>query len=158
LLYAWHHQKTSSDRPWGNVAPIYLDTLSKPERLRAYQTIKAYCASYSLHLVALINLPPAPKYYDHPGTSSRTIYADQTSRKCLPLILAKDEMLQEIVASEVTEVVLVAKDYLKMVRKSSGRVVVVSGCLDSASIRGFHSYSSLIPIWPLTLIWPRSGC
>jgi hypothetical protein len=62
---------------------------------------------------------------------------DSSPQKFLPLILAKEDVWKDFVAREVLELVLIIRDYVKLLRKWSGRVVVVSGCSQSNVICKF---------------------
>jgi hypothetical protein len=105
--------------------------LSKSDRVHAHETVQVYCLTHSLHLVALISLPFRFSYVDPSGPRSANV--DNTSKvtKFLPLIFAKEEVWREAVGREAIELVMLTRDYVKMLRGSSGRVIVVSGCIDS---------------------------
>ena len=134
LLYVWHHEKKKQPNlSWGDLAPIPLDTLSKFDREHACETIKAYCVKHSLNLVALISLPFVPPNHD----STRNIEDLQSPSRppdFLPLIFAKEELWQEVMECEVSELVALTRDYIEMLQKASGRVVVVSGGISDAVI------------------------
>ncbi|KII88670.1 hypothetical protein PLICRDRAFT_41875 [Plicaturopsis crispa FD-325 SS-3] len=149
LLYSWHIQKGRfPNRPWGLVAPISLDISSKSHRQHAYETIKAYCSDHLLHLAALVVLPPTPDDMPsrtasqrHAATSSTDLGLSE-SRNYLPVFLAKDSAWKSLVTREVTEPVLLLRDYIKLLRKSAGRIIMVSGCSDS-SITGIDLCSPM---------------
>jgi hypothetical protein len=137
LLHAWHHKKKdASNKPWATIVPISLDTLSEHDRARACETVKAYCSSNSLRLVALICMPPASERAADPSLT-HMLYSppitdtNPSSQKFLPLILAKEDVWKDLAAREVLEPVLITRDYIKLLRRWSGRVIVVSGCSQS---------------------------
>jgi hypothetical protein len=108
---------------------------SKADRLHAYETVKAYCSDHSLHLVALIMFPPT---YESPSEPILPGSADNPHdpsipfpRKFLPLSLSKDDIWRDTVSHEITELVLIIQEYIRLLQKSSGRIIVVSGCSES---------------------------
>jgi len=48
--------------------------------------------------------------------------------KFLPLSISKDDVWQDSIFREITEPVLIIQEYIRMLKKSSGRIIVVSGC------------------------------
>lgn len=52
-------------------------------------------------------------------------------RKYLPLSLSKDEVWQNSVFHEITAPVLIAQEFARLLRKSPGHIIFVSGCTES---------------------------
>ena len=107
-----------------------VDISSNADRLRAYETVKAYCSDHSLHLTALIAFPPT---YENPPEitsphSADSFPQDNIPFRFLPLSIAKPDVWQDSVFREITEPVLIIQQYTQMLKKSSGHVIVVSGC------------------------------
>jgi hypothetical protein len=48
--------------------------------------------------------------------------------KFLPLSFSKDSVWQDSVFREITEPVLIIQEYIRLLKDSSGRVIIVSGC------------------------------
>ena len=110
-----------------------MDTSSKADRLRAYETVKAYCFDHSLHLTALIAFPPIYENSSEPNSphSASVISADHSTHpaaKFLPLSFSKDVVWQDSVFREITEPVLIIQEYIMLLKECSGRVIIVSGC------------------------------
>lgn len=147
ILYAWHLKKERSpNHSWGLIAPIVVDVTSKADRLRAFETVKAYCSDHALNLVALIIFPPTYQGPSEPSSPHLTEipldFPKLIPQKLLPLNLAKDDVWQDSVFREVTEPVLIAQEYVRLLRKSSGRVIIVSGCTE-----GRFSCKSIKQYW-----------
>lgn len=125
LLYVWHKKKEqSAHTSWGLVAPISLDTESGAQRAHASETIHAYCVNHSLNLVSLIILPPPSPACD--DTSNRR-YMDGTINTVSEGSLAPT-MWGRNVGHSVMEPILVVEDYIDLLSKTSGRVVMLSAC------------------------------
>ncbi|KIM87541.1 hypothetical protein PILCRDRAFT_815080 [Piloderma croceum F 1598] len=146
ILYFWHLKKERSpDHPWGLIAPIVVDISSKADRLRAYETVKAYCSDHSLHLTALIAFPPI---YETPSESTPPSSAathplvqgplTHLRPKFLPLSFSKDSVWQDSVFREITEPVLIIQEYIRLLKDSSGRVIIVSGCSQGRFLSGYR--------------------
>lgn len=134
ILYSWHLKKERSpDHPWGLIAPIVVDISSKADRMRAYETVKAYCSDHALHLSALIEFPPSYEGSSEPSSphSADPIRQNPLPRNLLPLAFSKDDVWQDAVFREITEPVLITQEFARLLKKSSGRVIVVSGCTES---------------------------
>ena len=122
-----------------------VDVTSKADRFRASETVKAYCTDHALNLVALIAFPPT---YLGPSelTSSHLTetpldFPTLMPQKFLPLNLAKDDVWQDSVFREVAEPVLMTQEYIRLLRKYSGRVIIVSGCTKGRfSCESIHQY------------------
>ena len=124
LLYLWHRKKERSTHSWGLVAPISLDTESAEQRAHASDTVHAYCLNHSLKLASLIVLPPsAPSVED---TSSRPHSKDTLTAH--PAEGLMHSMWKHYTAHSMMEPVLVVEDYVDLLRKASGRVVMLSTC------------------------------
>ncbi|KAI0709442.1 hypothetical protein C8Q76DRAFT_770269 [Earliella scabrosa] len=112
LIQEWHQRiKRSghSTSPWGLVAPIVLDMTSSAQRTRAFETVDAYCATHSLHLVAVIVLPPSNYITSKPAcTGPVTISA-----------------WGNVVRESLVEPISVIQDYVRLLAAVSGRVVLV---------------------------------
>lgn len=77
---------------------------------------------------ALIVFPPI---YENPSESALPHSADTISQdrsKFLPLSFSKDGVWQDTVFREITEPVLIIQEYIRLLKKSSGQVIIVSGC------------------------------
>jgi len=147
ILYSWHLKKERSpDHPWGLIAPIIVDISSKTDRLRAYETVKAYCSDHSLHLTALIAFPPTYENlseltFPHSAGPHSQEPPTNLHPKFLPLSISKDDVWQDSVFREITEPVLIIQDYIRLLKKSSGHVIIVSGCSQGRFLSryGFNS-------------------
>jgi len=64
-------------------------------------------------------------------------------RKFLPLSLSKDDIWRDTVSHEITELVLIIQEYIRLLQKSSGRIIVVSGCSESRFLSG-SGFNSLL--------------
>ncbi|KAA1474897.1 hypothetical protein DENSPDRAFT_841562 [Dentipellis sp. KUC8613] len=127
LLYIWHNRKERSrSLPWGLLAPVSLDVWSTSQRQRAVETVQAYCAKYTLRLVALVISPV-------PGCNSLSPYMSlyrlaargvDTCTSCS----AEEERWRKRILSQVTEPILMAHDYTWLLRQASGRIIVISPC------------------------------
>ncbi len=126
LLYIWHKKKQQyAHSSWGLVAPISLDTQSRAQRAHASETIHAYCANHSLHLVAVIVLPqPSPA---RGNSSNRRHTINSPSNGSL-----EQDMWEHSVGHLghlMMEPILMVEDYIDMLKKTSGRVIMLSICL-----------------------------
>jgi len=138
LLYAWHKRKERSDHPWGLVAPIALDMTSAADRKRASETIRAYCATHSLQLVALISLsPPAHSPGSSDTASSQNTASTPASKAQLKRRATKDFsqalIWGDMVAQSVREPIVMFQDYIDMLARVSGRIIMLSTCSDTVS-------------------------
>lgn len=127
LLYVWHRRKErSTHSSWGLVAPISLDTQSGAQRAHASETIHAYCVNHSLNLVSLIILPPqSPGCHDsewRPPITDDTINARPGDGLALT-------MWGRNVGHSMMEPVLVVEDYIDLLSKTAGRVIMLSACV-----------------------------
>jgi len=159
ILYSWHLRKERSpDHPWGIIAPIIVDISSKADRLRAYETVKAYCSDHSLHLSALIAFPPI---YESPSESTSPNSADTHTQdrftpKFLPLSFSKDSVWQDSVFREITEPVLIIQEYTRLLKESTGQIIIVSGCSQGRFLcESIHR--NQIPSLPANIPTARSG-
>ncbi|KAJ3551531.1 hypothetical protein NM688_g4648 [Phlebia brevispora] len=124
LLYIWHKKKEQSTHgSWGLVAPISLDTESGAQRAHASDTIHAYCVDHALNLVSLIILPPSSSMSE--GASSHKHMDEE-------ITAASNESLafatRGNVAHAIIEPILVVEDYVDLLKKTSGRVIMLSVC------------------------------
>jgi len=122
-----------------------VDVSSQADRLRAYETIKAYCSDHLLHLVALILFPPEYESPSEPiSPKSATIFQElSTSCKFISLNQLKDVIWHNTVFREITELVLITQEYIRLLRNSGGRIIVISGCSKSRILSGF-GFNSLL--------------
>ena len=102
-----------------------MDTESGAQRAHASETIHAYCMDHSLNLVSLIILPPC-----HPGTdesaSKHTRVEEEITAvptACLALGTRSRRM-----AHAMMEPILVVEDYVDLLTKTAGRVIMLSTC------------------------------
>ncbi|KAL0947415.1 hypothetical protein HGRIS_013528 [Hohenbuehelia grisea] len=143
LLYHWHHLKERSPRSaWGLIAPINMDPRSKLDRSKAYETVHAYCFEHSLGLIGLIDLPHRRDERDEiatPLTTSST--STSSSERVSPeYTLSNGAPLREVIYNDITLPCLIAQDYLSLLSRSSGRLIVVSGVAES---NWFHFRASM---------------
>ncbi|KAH8106767.1 hypothetical protein BXZ70DRAFT_1027556 [Cristinia sonorae] len=135
LLYQWHKKKEQSSRVWGLVAPIALDITSATDRKRASETVKAYCTSHSLQLVALISLaqPSFPSTYSDPvpeiNASSSTTTPTQLKRRSTK-DFSHALVWGDMVAQSIREPIVIFQDYIEMLARVSGRIIMVSTSSD----------------------------
>lgn len=110
----------------GIVIPMSLDSKVSKQRIHAHETVRAYCTTHSLYLVAMIACPPAP--CDTPGSPEYPpvvqgrLYETNTTLDLL------DQNLSNSVAREITEPLLLVQDYLSMLREAQGRILIISPC------------------------------
>ncbi|TCD66681.1 hypothetical protein EIP91_001035 [Steccherinum ochraceum] len=135
LLYSWHKKKERSNIPWGLIAPIALDMTSGADRKRASETVKAYCTNHSLQLVALISLSPPtaqPQSSDEDSSSAQcTASAEPSSPSTHLKPRSTKDFSQaliwgDMVAQSVREPIVMFQDYIDMLSRVSGRIVMVS--------------------------------
>ncbi|TFY68247.1 hypothetical protein EVG20_g3642 [Dentipellis fragilis] len=127
LLYIWHNRKERSrSLPWGLLAPVSIDVWSSSQRQRAVETVQAYCAKYTLRLVALV-VSPVPGYNSlspYMALHRLTARGVDTCTSCS----AEEERWRKRILSQVTEPILMAHDYTWLLRQASGRIIVISPC------------------------------
>jgi hypothetical protein len=112
------------------MTPMSLDPSSTADRAHAYETIEAYCSRHALQLVALISCPCVDDSFTNIIRRSSSP-AHNSSQKIPSLSLASDDAWKELVAREITEPILLARDFVRMLRTSSGRIILVSTCSNS---------------------------
>jgi hypothetical protein len=123
--------KLSKSRDLGGfLIPLSVDSSSRTQRMHMYETVQAYCTTHSLRLVALIASTPGS--YDHPASSrqglSHNLFVQSRLYDKKPSLDLLGDNVNEAVARELTEPVLLVRDYLKMLQLAKGRVLVISGC------------------------------
>ncbi len=111
--------------PWGLVAPIALDTESGAQRAHASETIHAYCTDHSLNLVSLIILPPCYPVADKSATNHTHMDEEITAVQTASLAFATRS---RTMAHIMMEPILVVEDYVDLLMKSYGRVIMLSSC------------------------------
>ena len=147
LIQDWHQRiKRSghSPSPWGLVAPIVLDMTSSTQRIRAVETVEAYCATHSLHLVAVIVQPapgftstweppfprsprltpippPTPIHTDVTHTS--THLASKPGREGLDVTAWGG-----VVSQCLVQPISIVQDYMDLLAAATGRVVLLHAC------------------------------
>lgn len=131
----------SKSRDFGGfLIPLSVDSSSHTQRMHVYETVQAYCATHSLCLAALIASTPGS--YDHPVSSSQgpphNFFMQSRLYDKKPSLDLLGDNLNEAVARELTEPLLLARDYLKMLQLAKGRVLVMSGCSVPCEF-AFHS-------------------
>jgi hypothetical protein len=136
LLYEWHCMKERTrgkDRrePLGVVIPITLDMNLHDQRVRAFETVRAYCSGHSLCLGALV-LSPLGSRDNQPKASAKSLLS--RSKVAFDVLGGN---LSEIIAREITDPLHVVRDYLTMLQQSQGRLLIISGCSSNSSIRKF---------------------
>jgi NAD(P)-dependent dehydrogenase (short-subunit alcohol dehydrogenase family) len=132
LLYSWHRMKERRGRktgdPSGIVIPISLDTRLHSQRMHAHETVQAYCNTHYLRLVGLIISPPGP--YDSQSSEAELSHKLVTESRLYgstPVFDLLGDNLSDIVAREITEPLLLARDYLRMLQSAQGRLLIISG-------------------------------
>ncbi|KAI0724048.1 hypothetical protein C8T65DRAFT_734550 [Cerioporus squamosus] len=111
LIQDWHQRIKRSGRspsPWGLVAPIVLDMTSSTQRIRAVETVDAYCASHCLHLVAVI-------VQAAPGSST-----SKPGREALDVTAWGD-----VVSQCLVQPLSLVQDYVSLLAAATGRVVLL---------------------------------
>ncbi|KAI0647233.1 hypothetical protein C8Q79DRAFT_614217 [Trametes meyenii] len=126
LIQEWHKRiKRSGRSPWGLLAPIVLDMNSGTQRIRAVETVDAYCTAHHLRLSAVIVLPatgpPPPK---PPGSGPRD------APQAWPDILRQP--------CHVEGSVSVVQAYSDLLAAASGRVVLLLTSGDQLRARPVH--------------------
>ncbi|TFK91231.1 hypothetical protein K466DRAFT_542051 [Polyporus arcularius HHB13444] len=111
LVQDWHQRIKRSGRsssPWGLVAPIVLDMTSSAQRVRAVETVDAYCSTHSLHLVAVI-VQPAPGFI-----------TSKPSREGLDVTAWGN-----VVSYCLVQPMSLVQDYVGLLAAATGRVVLL---------------------------------
>ncbi|KAI0093567.1 hypothetical protein BDY19DRAFT_902342 [Irpex rosettiformis] len=124
LLYAWHKRKErSTHTSWGLVAPISCDMSSGAQRTHAFETVQAYCVRHSLNLTALVAIYPSSpakrKDVRHEVTDSRAQKFELRDVLSSPLWTSPNQL-------SLIETVHVVEDYVGMLSKTSGRVIMLA--------------------------------
>lgn len=130
LLYTWHNRKERSRSiPWGLIAPMQLNLWSRPQREAVRETVRAHCSAYDLHLVALVISHDSKSLRD--ASPSFVDVLDATDRADVPSEShGEEDAWRNSVLGEVTEPVLMARDYKNLLAEASGRVIILSDFAD----------------------------
>lgn len=137
--------KESSDRKYrsGIVVPISLDSRIHTQRMHVYETVRAYCASHSLRLVAMIASPPGS--CENPGSLAQQPIVQGRLHKTNTAFDLLDENLSDMVAREITEPLLLVRDYLTMLQEAQGRILIISPCpICESNFCRSHAFCRLI--------------
>ncbi|RPD66322.1 hypothetical protein L226DRAFT_195573 [Lentinus tigrinus ALCF2SS1-7] len=124
LIQDWHQRIKRSGRspsPWGLVAPIVLDMTSSTQRIRAVETVGAYCATHSLHLVAVI-VQPAPGFI-----------MSKPSREGLDVTAWGD-----VVGRCLVQPISLVQDYMELLAAATGRVILLHASGDQVWSSSLH--------------------
>lgn len=64
---------------------------------------------------------------DSTSSQSAETLSTYVFQKFLPLSLSRDDIFQNTVFREVTEPVMIIQEYVRLLRRSCGRIIIVSG-------------------------------
>jgi hypothetical protein len=108
---------------------MQLNLWSRPQREAVHETVRAHCSAYDLHLVALvISHDPKPL---HDASPSFADTLDAADRADVPHEShGEEDAWRNTVLEEVTEPVLMARDYKNLLVEATGRVIILSNFTD----------------------------
>ncbi|KAI0256736.1 hypothetical protein BJV78DRAFT_1166651 [Lactifluus subvellereus] len=121
---------------------MQLNLWSGPQREAVRETVRAHCSAYDLHLVALVISHDSKPLRDvSPSFVDVLDATDCTDVPCESH--SEEDAWRNSVLDEVTEPVLMARDYKNLLAEASGRVIILSNFADGRFL-WMHSTSQCL--------------
>lgn len=125
LLFEWQREKAQARETFlGSIVPLVVDPAVAEERIKAVETTRAYCATQTLTLCAVISPPHSlSDRVDVEDVDERTLLDEDYH---FPLALTDPNVFAWAMEKHLTHPLMMIQHFLSVLRKSSGRIIFFS--------------------------------